>query len=210
MKKFSRALVLLSSAFAALALLILLERLSRPPRPALGAGRALPAAAVPRMEAPHSSPGRSPLPPQPTPITSSVVPGMPIQRTISPPVISVQPPPPPVAGSSAPPPSPGGDPLAEQARKDADSVRLMLRDFRTRVGGNPVGTNAEIMKAVMGGNPFQARFGPPPGQSISPDGELLDRWGRPYFFHALSENSMEIRSAGADGILWNSDDVIAR
>jgi hypothetical protein len=86
----------------------------------------------------------------------------------------------------------------------------MLRDFRTRMGENPVGSNAEIMRAVMGGNPAGATLGPPTGQSLNADGELLDRWGTPYFFHQLSKDSMEIRSAGPDHTLWTADDLVSK
>ncbi len=57
-----------------------------------------------------------------------------------------------------------------------DKINLMLRDFRTLTGGNPVGTNAEIMAAFMG-------------------------WGTPYVFHQLSRDQMEIRSAGPDKVM---------
>ena len=87
-----------------------------------------------------------------------------------------------------------------------DAVNLMLRDFRSITGENPVGTNAEIMKAMMGGNPRQATLGPPPGQRLDADGSLLDPWGHPYFFHQLSAREMEIRSAGPDGRMWTEDD----
>lgn len=86
----------------------------------------------------------------------------------------------------------------------------MLRDFRTRMGENPVGSNAEIMKALMGGNPVGARLGPIDGQGINEQGELVDRWGTPYFFHQLSKNSMEVRSAGPDRKMWTADDLVAK
>lgn len=86
----------------------------------------------------------------------------------------------------------------------------MLRDFRTRIGENPTGTNAEIMKVVMGGNRVQAKLGPPEGQKLNDQGELVDRWGAPYFFHQLSKNEMEIRSAGPDRAMWTADDVVMK
>lgn len=113
-----------------------------------------------------------------------------------------------VAAVSAPAVSPLAPDSA--ASVDVDKVRLMLRDYRTIYHENPVGTNADIMRAIMGGNPKQARLGPPEGQSLSAEGELLDRWGTPYFFHQLAADSMEIRSAGPDKVLWTSDDVITR
>ena len=104
-----------------------------------------------------------------------------------------------------PPPTP-----EPQSAIELDKVRLMLRDYRTLYHENPVGTNAEIMKAVMGGNPKQAQLGPPEGQSMSADGQLVDRWGTPYFFHQLSSDLMEIRSAGPDKTLWTSDDIVTK
>ena len=105
----------------------------------------------------------------------------------------------------APPPPP-----EPQAAIELDKVRSMLRDYRTLYHENPVGTNADIMKAVMGGNPKQAQLGPPEGQSMNAEGELVDRWGTPYFFHQLSGDLMEIRSAGPDKTLWTSDDVVTK
>lgn len=93
---------------------------------------------------------------------------------------------------------------------DLDKVSLMLRDYRTLTGENPVGSNAEIMKAIMGGNPKGAMLGPPEGQSVNGNGELTDHWGTPYFFHQLSKDLMEIRSAGPDGTLWNDDDITGK
>ncbi len=91
-----------------------------------------------------------------------------------------------------------------------DKVSLMVRDYRTRMGENPVGTNAEIMKAIMGDNPAKAMLGPPEGQTLNDAGELVDRWGTPYFFHQLSAQHMEIRSAGPDKQMWTADDVVIR
>ena len=100
--------------------------------------------------------------------------------------------------------------IAAKAAMDLDKVGLMLRDYRTMMGENPVGTNAEIMRAVMGGNRKQSRLGPPEGQQINGNGELVDRWGTPYFFHQLSKSDMEIRSAGPDMKMWTADDIVGR
>jgi hypothetical protein len=108
-----------------------------------------------------------------------------------------------------PPPKPRIVPSPE-ALKDMDDIQFMLRDYRTRLGDNPTGTNAEIMKEVMGGNRVQARLGPPEGQRLNEQGELIDRWGAPYFFHQLSRNEMEIRSAGPDQTMWTADDIVVK
>jgi Type II secretion system (T2SS), protein G len=114
------------------------------------------------------------------------------------------------APAESTPPPPVDPEVAAKAVIDLDKVGLMLRDYRSRMGENPFGTNAEIMKAVMGGNPKQARLGPPEGQTLNAEGELVDRWGTPYFFHQMSKSDMEIRSAGPDRKMWTEDDVIGR
>jgi hypothetical protein len=86
----------------------------------------------------------------------------------------------------------------------------MVRDYRTFARENPVGTNAEIMEAVMGKNAKGAQFGPPEGMQLNEKGELVDRWGTPYFFHQLSRDHMEIRSAGADKVMWTEDDAVVK
>ena len=121
-------------------------------------------------------------------------------------------PPQPKAVQTAPPPPPGADDPATLAAAaiDVDKVNLMLRDYRTLMGGNPVGTNAEIMKSIMGGNPKGATLGPPDGLKLNSNGELTDRWGTPFFFHQMSATDMQIRSAGPDRIMWTADDVFMR
>ena len=116
----------------------------------------------------------------------------------------------PTPPAPATPPPPANPEVTALAAIEVDKVGLMLRDYRTRMGENPTGTNAEIMKAVMGGNPKKARLGPPEGQQINGNGELVDRWGTPYFFHQMSKNDMEIRSAGPDQQLWTADDIVGR
>ena len=48
---------------------------------------------------------------------------------------------------------------------------------------------------------------PPGHRAIDRNGELCDRWGTPFFFHAESATHMEIRSAGPDKKMWTDDDV---
>lgn len=98
----------------------------------------------------------------------------------------------------------------EQMRVALMGVRTMLLDFRTLTGGNPIGTNAEIMQAIMGDNKKGAKLGPPEGQRLNAEGELLDPWGTPYFFHQISAQEMEIRSAGPDKKMWTDDDQVLK
>lgn len=102
------------------------------------------------------------------------------------------------------------DPDLAIAQSDSENVGLMLRDFRGVEGENPTGSNAEIMKAIMGGNKKGARLGPPTGMALNEGGELVDRWGTAYFFHQLSGTEMEVRSAGPDRKLYTNDDIVAK
>ena len=115
-------------------------------------------------------------------------------------------------GGGAPPsakPTQAEMDIFARARQDIDTVSLMFRDFRTLMGQNPVGTNAEIMKAINGGNPKGARL-LHEGQQLNGNGELVDSWGTPYFFHQMSATNMEITSAGPDKIFGTADDVTGR
>lgn len=91
--------------------------------------------------------------------------------------------------------------------RDMGHLRFMIRDFRLALGGNPVGMNAEIMRALLGNNPKKISLPLPKGQQLDPEGQLMDPWGMPYFFHQLSSTEMEIRCAGPDRVMWNQDDL---
>jgi hypothetical protein len=85
----------------------------------------------------------------------------------------------------------------------------MLRDYRAALTENPVGSNKEITKALLGGNSRKTRFIVAEAK-VNADQQLIDRWDHPYFFHQLSRKQMEIRSAGPDGVMWTPDDEISR
>ncbi len=73
---------------------------------------------------------------------------------------------------------------------------------------NPVGENSEITADLEGRNKLGYAFIPPDNPAINAKGELCDRWGTPYFFHQLSGQRMEIRSAGPDHRMWTVDDDV--
>jgi hypothetical protein len=73
---------------------------------------------------------------------------------------------------------------------------------------NPVGENAEITAALTGRNRLGFAFIPADSPAINAKGELCDRWGSPFFFHQLSGQRMEVRSAGPDRKLWTADDQV--
>jgi hypothetical protein len=89
-------------------------------------------------------------------------------------------------------------------------MRRTVRQFGDMFGGNPVGTNPEITRALAGDNPKHINFLKADGNRVNAQGELIDPWGNPYFFHQLSGSDMEIRSAGPDGKMYTSDDLVVR
>ena len=92
-----------------------------------------------------------------------------------------------------------------------ENMRRAVRNYGSRFGGNPVGTNPEITRALAGDNPRQVNFlNPDDGLRVNGNGELVDPWGTPYFFHQLSGTEMEIHSAGPDRILWTADDLVIK
>jgi hypothetical protein len=95
-----------------------------------------------------------------------------------------------------------------EADPDLIAAKEALRAYRSRFGENPVGNNAEITRALTGANNEHAQFADP-DRKIK-QGQMVDRWDHFLFFHQLSGTEMEIRSAGADGVMWTKDDEVLR
>ncbi len=95
-------------------------------------------------------------------------------------------------------------------KADLHILADVLENFRTNFphDGNPVGDNVEITAALTGQNKLHYAAIPPNHPAINPAGELCDRWGTPFFFHAESGTKMGIRSAGPDKKMWTADDVV--
>ena len=77
-----------------------------------------------------------------------------------------------------------------------------------RDGQVPTGTNQQITQALTQKDSLGLSFIGSDHASISPEGELVDRWGAPYHFHAQSGLRMDIRSAGPDRQLYTPDDLV--
>jgi hypothetical protein len=112
------------------------------------------------------------------------------------------------AGIYAPPPD-----ATSNVPQDAvvRNVRRAVREYGQMFGGDPVGNNPEITAELTGKNPKQINFlTDVEGMTVNQNGELVDQWGTPYFFHQLSGSDMEVRSAGPDRKMWTSDDIVTR
>lgn len=165
---------------------------SQPPASPIGT-ESFPSAPAPAVPAPSAEPAAATALAQPAPMPVAAVP-------------------PGQDGALAPAALPlpqGAEINPEEITRDLDELSLSLRDYRTQMAQNPIGNNAEITKALMGGNPRNAQLAPP-GARMNGKGEMVDRWGTAYFFHQMSATSMEIHSAGPDRQLGTDDDIVHR
>jgi len=91
-----------------------------------------------------------------------------------------------------------------------ENMSRAIHQYGRMFGGNPVGTNPEIASQLSGNNPKHLSFiSGEAGMRLNGNGELIDPWDSPYFFHQLSGSDTEVRSAGPDKRMWTSDDVVA-
>lgn len=91
--------------------------------------------------------------------------------------------------------------------EDLAVLQMLLDEYRRVLREGPTGENAEIVAALTGANPRGVALIASDHPAIQADGQLVDRWGTPYFFHALSGQEMEIISAGPDQTLGTADDI---
>jgi len=117
-----------------------------------------------------------------------------------------------------PPPQPEGarsplaDRLGDPQRSISDDIATVDEIVATYLGvfrQLPIGTNAEITAALAGDNARGLAPLPADHPAISPGGELLDRWGTPFFFHQVTREFLEVRSAGPDRRLFSADDIVS-
>ncbi len=90
---------------------------------------------------------------------------------------------------------------------DIHHLDQLITAYRVKLQGNPSGDNIDIMAQLRGKNDQRFAWFPLTHPSIDPQGALLDRWSTPYFFHSLSHEETEIRSAGPDRKLFTPDDL---
>ena len=112
----------------------------------------------------------------------------------------------------------GRSPLADKLHapentgaQDAALVMDLFTAYRARFRGFPVGEeNAAFIRALTGHNPGRIALLPPDHPAIDAHGQLLDRWGKPFFFHLLDREAVEVRSAGPDQTLYTADDIVKK
>jgi hypothetical protein len=121
------------------------------------------------------------------------------------------------APAMAPPPPADAPPVPNTSESSTlpaatilQNMRTSIRQYASTFGENPVGTNPEITGALQGDNPKHINFLKQDGNRVNANGELVDPWGTPYFFHQISGHEMEIRSAGPDRVMYTGDDLVTR
>ncbi|MCB1211999.1 MAG: hypothetical protein KDK97_21940, partial [Verrucomicrobiales bacterium] len=93
--------------------------------------------------------------------------------------------------------------------EDLDIVEEFVDLYRRAYGDNPVGLNSDITAALTGTvDPSKPGGLFPANSPAVRGGQLMDRWGSPFWFHSVSGAKMEIRSAGPDRQLFTGDDII--
>lgn len=80
---------------------------------------------------------------------------------------------------------------------------LLLKSAANR----PLSANEDWADLFRGKNGAHEEFLPAQHVALNAQGQLIDRWQSPLFFHALGGGRYEIRSAGPDKAMWTQDDL---
>ncbi len=78
----------------------------------------------------------------------------------------------------------------------------------TKESGYPAGLNYEITNQLLGQNSNQIAVIDTDHPRVNADGEIIDSWGTPYYFHSETSLDISIQSAGPDLIQYTADDIV--
>lgn len=73
-----------------------------------------------------------------------------------------------------------------------------------------MGANEEFAAALRGKNRDGLRLLPDEHRCFNAQGQIVDRWMTPLFFHVNDRSHIDIRSAGPDQKMWTEDDLHRR
>jgi len=168
--------------------------------------------------APHSGPAakEEPSAPADTPTISGeatpVAKSKTAARRLNSPERPALQPPPPSAAANPEDRSPLADKLNARDQSPAQDLAVvfnLFQHYRESFGSFPTGEdNRAFVNALTGANPRKLAFLDRNNPAINARGELTDRWGTPFFFHQLSRDDLEIRSAGPDLEMYTPDDLL--
>ncbi|HHY84955.1 MAG TPA: YdgA family protein [Verrucomicrobia bacterium] len=96
--------------------------------------------------------------------------------------------------------------------EDIENLFGALQKYKERVGSYPVGSNADIAKALQGANPKNVIVIVGRKTELNEKGEFVDPWGTPLRIY-FSDSGVLIRSAGKnrrfdDSTVIDGDDFI--
>lgn len=95
-------------------------------------------------------------------------------------------------------------------RHDLELLRDALAGLRQGAGKplSPIGHNRDLARVLSGHNPQGLVWLPRNHPALDPaSGEILDRWGHPFWIHPWGDGLYSVRSAGPDGRLFSADDL---
>jgi len=125
----------------------------------------------------------------------------------------------PLQHSPPQPPLPGEEILSGYAlpttrpQDDLTMVYHALGNLTLLIKGDapfPMGANEEFAAALRGKNRSKLRFLPDAHRCFNAQGQIVDRWQTPLFFHVIERSRIDIRSAGPDRRMWTEDDLHRR
>lgn len=90
--------------------------------------------------------------------------------------------------------------------RELEIIQDLISQHQRALGPGSFGDNNDVTRALVGDSGDGVWL--PRQSSRIREGQLLDRWGSPYWFHANGEKNLEIRSAGPDKNLFTPDDII--
>lgn len=97
--------------------------------------------------------------------------------------------------------------VSEKASREAVYGLLSSLQVIANRGDYPAGLNVEITNALLGDNPRKVGYLPMDSPRINKNGELVDTYGTPYWFHSKTSKDLTITSAGPDRLMHTADDV---
>ena len=95
------------------------------------------------------------------------------------------------------------------ASSEPATLLEILQFYRMEFGSFPAGQeNRDIMNSLTGNNPKKLPVFPRDHSRIDAEGNLLDAWGKPFVFHPISSQYLEVRSCGPDREIFTTDDIV--
>jgi len=96
--------------------------------------------------------------------------------------------------------------------EDVENLFSGMQQYKENVGSYPVGSNADVVKALMGKNPKKLIILVGRKNELNDKGEFIDPWGTPLRIY-FSDSGVLVRSAGPnrrfdDSTALENDDYV--